>query len=80
VTRALGNGVSASINLESTYDWNGAGWTIPLNAGILKVTWFGPQLVSLFAGARVSTETPAGGPDWGLRSRSRCCSRADAPE
>ena len=67
VTKGLGTGVTASLNFESTYDWNGGGWTLPLNLGVSKVTRFGSQLVSLQAGARWYAETPAGGADWGLR-------------
>lgn len=67
LSKSLGKGVTASFNLESTYDWNGAGWTIPVNVSASKVTRFGSQLVSLAAGARWYPEAPAGGPDWGLR-------------
>jgi hypothetical protein len=67
VSKSLGKGVTGSLNFESTYDWNGGGWTLPLNLGLSKVTRFGSQLVSLQAGARWYADAPAGGPDWGLR-------------
>jgi len=68
VTKALGQGITASINLESTYDWEGRHWAVPMNVTLSKVTKLGSQLVSVGGGVRYYFETPAGGPDWGLRA------------
>jgi hypothetical protein len=67
VAKSLSGGRTVAVNLESTYDWNSGGWTIPLNLSYSKVTKWGSQLVSLSGGVRVYLDKPAGGPDWGLR-------------
>ena len=67
VSKGLGQGRTASANLESTYDWKTKQWNVPLNLQYAQITKFGSQLVSLQAGARAYLDTPPGGPDWGLR-------------
>ncbi len=67
VAKGLGGGRTVSLNTESTYDWNGGGWTIPVNLSFSKVTKWGSQMVSLAGGVRVYLDKPEGGPDWGLR-------------
>jgi len=56
-----------TFNLESSYDWEGEQWTVPLNVSYSKVTKMGGQMLSLAGGARAYLEKPEGGPDWGLR-------------
>ena len=51
-----------SINTESTYDWNGGSWSIPINPSISKLVRFGKQPVSFGAGPKCWVTTPAGGP------------------
>ena len=67
LAKGLGKGVTATANLESTYDWNASQWTIPLNLQVSKVTKLGSQRASVFGGGRVYLDAPDGGPDWGLR-------------
>ena len=67
VSRAFGRGITGTVNLESTYDWEHDQWTIPLNVGVSKVTRIGRQPISFQAGLRYYFETPEGGPDWGAR-------------
>ena len=67
LAKGLGKGRTATINFESTYDWEGEQWNVPLNLMYSKVTKVGGQLVSFAGGARVYLETPDGGPDWGVR-------------
>lgn len=67
LTKALGQGQTVSINLESTYDWEGEQWTIPMNVTYSKVLKFGSQLASIAGGARYYLDAPDGGADWGLR-------------
>jgi len=50
-------------NVESTYDWEGEQWTIPLNLVASKVTKVGGQLVSFGAGVRYWVDAPAAGPE-----------------
>ncbi len=68
VSKGLGKGVTATANLESTYDWTEDQWTVPLNLQMSKVTKLGAQRASLFGGGRVYLAAPDGGPDWGLRA------------
>lgn len=67
LAKALGKGRTLSVNLESTYDWNGDQWTVPFNIGYSQVSRIGKQLVSYQFGARYYIDKPDGGPDWGLR-------------
>ena len=67
LTKGLGQGRTLSVNFESTYDWKGQQWTVPLNVGYSKVTKLGSQLVSYQAGARYYLEAPDNGAEWGLR-------------
>ena len=67
LAKAFPGGRTATINLESTYDFEGHAWNIPVNLMYSKVTKIGNQMVSFAGGARYYLETPAGGPDWGVR-------------
>lgn len=67
LSKGLGKGRTATVNLESTYDFEGHAWNVPVNLMYSKVTKIGGQMVSFAGGARYYLETPAGGPDWGLR-------------
>lgn len=60
--------VGVTLSLESTYDWEGKQWTIPLNLGVSKIVRLGKQLASIQGGVRYYVERPAFGPNWGLRS------------
>jgi hypothetical protein len=67
VTKGLGKGRTVSANFESSYDWKGEQWNVPLNVGYSKVSKLGTQIVSYQVGVRYYVEAPDGGPDWGLR-------------
>jgi len=67
LAKALGKGRTATINLESSYDFEGEAWNVPVNVMYSKVTKAGNQLLSYAVGARYYVESPAGGPDWGVR-------------
>lgn len=54
-------------NLESTYDWNSAEWTVPVNLQVSQLVKFGATPVNFQLGARYYLDKPSGGPDWGLR-------------
>ncbi len=67
LTKAFPGGRTATINLESIYDWEGEAWNVPLNVTYSKVTRIGNQMVSFAIGGRAYLERPSGGPDWGAR-------------
>ena len=67
LSKGLGKGRTATINLESTYDFEGHAWTIPVNLTYSKVTKIGGQMVSFAIGGRAYVDAPTGGPDWGAR-------------
>lgn len=67
LARSLGKGRTVSVALESTYDWEGEQWTVPINVGYSKVSRIGKQLVSYQGGIRYYLEAPDGGAEWGLR-------------
>lgn len=50
-------------NLESTYDWNGDDWQIPVNTVVSKLLRLGDQMASVGAGVRYWAESPDGGPE-----------------
>lgn len=63
------NAVTYSLNTESTYDWKGNQWNIPLNANVSAVTQLGTQLISFGGGIRYWAKSSDGGPeDIGLRA------------
>ena len=55
------------LNTESTYNWQGGQWTVPLNLMVSQLVKIGKMPVQFQVGARYYAERPAGGPDWGLR-------------
>lgn len=58
------------LNTESTYDWEGEAWSVPVNASIAQMFKVGPQIMQLMLGARYWAESPDGGPeDWGFRAQ-----------
>jgi hypothetical protein len=58
-----------SLNTESTYNWENAEWSVPINATVSKVVRLGKLPVSLFGGVRYWADSPEGaGPTgWGAR-------------
>jgi len=61
------SGTTLSFNTETSYDWTGDQWTVPLNVIVSQVIKFGKQPVQFFVGARYYAESPDNGPEWGLR-------------
>ncbi len=55
------------INTESSYDWQGSQWTVPLNWTVQQMVKFGEHPVAFTIGGRYYADKPGGGPDWGLR-------------
>jgi hypothetical protein len=56
-----------TLNSESTYDWNGSQWTVPLNLMVAQLVKIGNQPVQFQLGGRYYAEKPNDGPDWGVR-------------
>jgi hypothetical protein len=65
---ALGGGQTLSLNSETSYDWTGHQWTVPINLGYSKVFSIGHQAMSWQIGARYYAVKPEAGPDWGIRT------------
>lgn len=47
-----------AVNTESTYDWEGGNWSVPLNATVSKLVVLGGQPVSFFGGVRYWAVSP----------------------
>jgi len=61
---------TVGLNTESTYDWEGEAWSVPVNASVAQMFKIGPQIMQLMLAARYWAESPDGGPeDWGLRAQ-----------
>ena len=56
-----------TLNTESTYDWQGHQWTVPVNIMVQQLVKVGKQPVAFQLGYRYYAEKPENGPDWGLR-------------
>jgi len=57
------------LSSESTYDWEGESWTVPVNATVSQMLKVGPQILQVSLGARYWAETPDAGPEgWGARA------------
>lgn len=67
LAKGLGKGRTLTINSESTYDFEGEAWNVPVNFMYSKVSKAGNQMLSYAFGVRAYLDTPTGGPDWGLR-------------
>jgi len=55
------------INTESTYDWNGEEWTVPINLFVSQLIRIDKHPVQFSIGPRYYAESPHGGPEWGAR-------------
>ena len=55
------------INTESTYDWENAQWTVPLNPFVAQLVKVGGQPMQFQLGPKLYVEGPTGAPDWGVR-------------
>lgn len=60
--------ITYGVNSESTYDWKGSAWSVPINLQVSKVTKIGDQPISFQVGLRYWAESPDSGPKgWGGR-------------
>jgi hypothetical protein len=67
VSKRIGPGRTVSANVESTYDWEGEQWTVPVNVSVSQVMRVGRQLMSFQGGVGRYLDGPAVAPEWGLR-------------
>jgi hypothetical protein len=68
LTYSTRDGWSYAINTESTYDWTGNSWAVPIHFQISKIVHFGKQPVSFGGAMRCWATSPTGGPEGcGLR-------------
>jgi hypothetical protein len=58
---------SFGLNTESTYDWTGDQWNVPLNLFVQQLLKIGKQPIALQFGGRYYADGPSSGPEWGLR-------------
>jgi hypothetical protein len=57
-----------TLNTESTYDWEGNDWSVPINLMVTQLFKVGGQIMSLQLGARYWAQAPDGAADgWGGR-------------
>ena len=68
LSKTLPGGRTVTLNFESSYDWIGEHWNVPVNLGYSQVTEWGSQRLSWQVGVRYFVETPGEGPDWGMRA------------
>jgi hypothetical protein len=52
-----------TLNTETSYDWEGEAWSVPVNVIVSKLLNIEGQMVSLGAGARYWAESPDAGPE-----------------
>jgi len=57
-----------AVNTESTYDWEGDAWSVPINLSVTQLLKVGKQLLQVGGGVRYWVESPDAGPEgWGFR-------------
>jgi hypothetical protein len=69
---ATKSAVTFTLNSETTANWEAPGgetWTVPILLIVSKVTRFGPFPFSIGGGLGWYAESPAGGPEWKLRTQ-----------
>lgn len=62
-----GGGWTYTLNSESSYDFTGEQWTVPINVMVTKMIKLGKQQAQWQLGARYYPEAPQNGPEWGVR-------------
>lgn len=63
----LPTATSFTLNSETSYDWKGEQWLVPINLMAAQLLAPGGQPMQVLVGARYYLASPEGGPDWGLR-------------
>jgi len=56
------------LNVESTYDWEGSEWSVPINLTVFQMLKIGSQALQVGGGVRYWADSPDGASeDWGLK-------------
>jgi hypothetical protein len=63
-----GKGFALNCSSETSYDWEGEQWTVPLIAGVSQILPIAGQLVSLGVSGIYYAKSPQYGPQWGIRA------------
>ncbi len=57
-----------TVNTESTYDWEGEEWSVPVNLMVTQLFKIGKQMQTIQFGARYWLDSPEGAAEgWGVR-------------
>jgi hypothetical protein len=68
VSLTLPSLMTFSLNTESTYDWEGEDWSVPINIGVSQLFKVGKQMQTIQFGARYWLDSPDGAAEgWGVR-------------
>lgn len=66
------NAWTLSLQTETTYDWENEAWSVPINASLSKLVFFGPLPVSFQGGVGYWAESPENGPEgWRFRLQAQ---------
>jgi hypothetical protein len=57
------DGITYTVNTESTFNWKDDRWTIPVYLGVAKVSRIGNQMVQWGGGVRYYFDSPTSGPE-----------------
>lgn len=57
------DGWTYNLNTESTYDWTGNSWSVPVHFTVSKIVRFGKQPISFGGALRCWVTSPTGGPE-----------------
>ncbi len=63
LTYSTKDGWSYGVNTESTYDWTGNHWSVPIHFTVQKIVRFGKQPVQFGGAMRCWATSPSGGPE-----------------
>lgn len=67
-SHSTATGTTYAVNTETSYDWKGKNWVVPINLSVAQLTKIGKQRVQVGIGGRYYVEKPEHGPDWGIRA------------
>lgn len=69
ISHITSNAWTIGLDTESSYDWKGKDWAVPINFTVSKLVKIGGQPVSFQVGARYWATAPENGPrGWGVRA------------